>query len=98
MCKTALQELCTDCSLTIHRALLSTGRPSKPAAGKDMEVNMEHGLARAGTIIDDHAVALFIQSFFICDFFCGEEEVANKFPVCLGHAVDLSDVPLGNNQ
>ena len=30
---------------------------------------MEHGLARVGTIVDDHAVAPLHQSFFDCDLF-----------------------------
>ena len=63
-----------------------------------MKVDMEDGLSRAGTVIDDQAVSFCIQSFVICDFFCSEEQVADKFPVCLGHAMDLGNVPLGNNE
>lgn len=84
--------------MTIHRGMLSTGRPGEPPSGKNMEVDMEHGLARAGAVIDDHAIAFYIQSFFICDLLCCEEQVSNEFPVCLGHAVNLWDVSLGNNK
>jgi hypothetical protein len=59
---------------------------------------MKHGLPRAGAIVDDQAVSLRIQAFFVGDFFCGKKKVADKFPVRLHHAVDLGYMPLGNNE
>jgi hypothetical protein len=62
-----------------------------------MKMDMKHGLPRAGAIVDDKAVSLRIQAFFVGDFFRGKKKVADKFPVCLHHAVDPGYMSLGNN-
>ena len=59
---------------------------------------MEYGLACPRAVIDDHAVALCIQAFFIGDLLCRKEEVTDEFAVRFGHAVDFRDMPLGNDE
>jgi len=96
--KTRRTEFCTAYHSTVHRKLLLSWRPGKPATGQDMEVYMKHGLASPGAIIDDQAIALRIEAFFIGDLLRSKEQLANEHPVSLSHAVNLGNVPLGDNQ
>jgi len=59
---------------------------------------MKHGLPRPGAVVDDQAVSLRIQAFFVRNFFRGKKKMANEFSVRLRHAVDLGNMSLGNNE
>ena len=62
-----------------------------------MEVYVEHSLASPGAIIDDQAVALRVEAFFIGYLLRRKEQMAHKHSVGLGHAVDLGNVPFGDH-
>ena len=59
---------------------------------------MEHGLSGAAAVIDDHAIAVGIETFFLCDFFRGQEKMPDEVLVGRGRAVDLGDVLPGNDE
>ncbi len=95
---TAERDLSTDCAGTINRQVLLTWRPGESTAGKDVEVQMKHGLAGAGAVIDDHSVSLPVEPFIIRYFFCRQEEMSDEFPVCIVHAVNIGNVFFGNDE
>lgn len=82
----------------VHRELLLTGRPGEMTARQDMEMDVEHGLAGAGAVIDDHPVSLRVQTFIFGDLFCRKEEMSDKLFIGLGHAVNFRYMFFGNNE
>ena len=61
-------------------------------------MNVENGLTCSDAIIDDQAVALRIEAFFIGDLLRSKEQLAYEHPVSLGHAMDFRNVPLRDHQ
>lgn len=91
-------EFCTAYHSAVHRKLLLSWRPRKPPTGQDVEVNMEYGLAGPCAIIDDHPVSLRVQALVVSNFLCGQEKVPNKIFIGFGHAMNLGNMFLRNNE
>jgi len=94
---TGYAEFFTVYNSAIHRKLLLSRRPEKPPTGQDMEVYVEHRLASPSAIVDDQAVALRVEAFFVGYFLRRKEQMAHKHSVGLGHAMDFGNVPFGNH-
>lgn len=95
---TAVTRLSTVCPSTTHIDLLLSGRPRKSASRKNMKMEMEHRLAGSSSVIDNHSIAFCIEAFVFCNFSCGEEEMADEFPISLGHAVNIDNMFFGNHE
>ena len=61
-------------------------------AGQEVQVDMEHGLPRACSVVDDHPVALGVEAFVRGDLLRYQEQVPDELLVSFGHTVDISDV------
>ena len=96
--KTRRAEFCTAYHSAVHRKLLLSRRPGKPPTRQDVEVNVEYGLAGPCAIIDDHPVSLRVQTLIVSDFLCGQEKVPNKIFIGCGHAMNLGNMFLWNNE
>src|SRR5574341_611917 len=55
------------------RSFVLPRRPGKMTAREEVEVKMEHGLAGAAAVIDDHPVAFGVEAFFLGDFFAARK-------------------------
>ncbi len=55
-------------------------------------MNMEHGLTRAGAIIDNQTVSFCVQPLVFSDLFCRPEEMSHESLVGFGHAVYFGEV------
>ena len=73
-------------------------RPGESPSGKDVKMNMEYGLAGAGAVIDNHAVALRVQALLISNLFCSQEEMPHNFLVRFRHALDPGNMVFGNDK
>ena len=47
----------TFCSSTTHGPVLLSGGPGEMASGKQVKMDVKHGLARTTAVVDDQAVA-----------------------------------------
>lgn len=61
-------------------------------------MKMEHGLARAPAVIDDHPVAVCIKTFVFCDFSCSKEKMTDQLSIGFGHAVNIGNMFFGHNE
>lgn len=61
-------------------------------AGQEVQMNMEHGLSRSGSIVDDHPVALAVEAFVGGNLLRYQEQVSDKLLVSFGHTVYIGDV------
>lgn len=68
------------------------------SAREEVEVNVEYGLARPAPVVDDHPVALCVETFFIGDLLGCKKEMADKLTVSFGHAVNFGDMFLGYDE
>lgn len=76
----------------------STRGPDESAAGQEMEVNMENGLAGAWSVVDDHPVSLGFQTIVRGDLFCHKKKVSDEFAVGDGYAVYVGNVFFWNDE
>ena len=61
-------------------------------------MKMEHGLARAPSVIDDHTVTVCIKAFFFRNFSCSEEKMSNQLSIGFRHTVNIGDMFFGDNE
>ncbi len=61
-------------------------------------MNVEHRLARAGTVVDDHPVSFRVQASILGDLLRRQEQMADKPPVFFGHAVNFRNMAFRNNE
>ena len=64
---------CTDYSSTINRVMLLTRGPGELSARQKVKMNVEDGLSRTATVIDDHAIAVLVEPFLGSDGFGNKE-------------------------
>ncbi len=67
-------------------------------ARQDVEMDVKYGLACACAVVDDHPVSLRVQPLVLGDFFCNQEEVADKVPVGFRYAVNVGDMFFWNDE
>lgn len=61
-------------------------------------MNVKYGLPCASAVIDDHPVSLQVQPLVLGNFFCGQEEMADKVSVDFGHAVNIGNMFFWNDE
>lgn len=61
-------------------------------------MNVKYGLPCACAVIDDHPVSLRVQPPVLSDFFCDQEEMADKISVGFGHAVNIGNMLFWNDE
>src|SRR3990172_715956 len=85
-------------SQRMWRSIVLPRGPGKMTAREEVEVKVEHGLAGAAAVIDDHPVAFGIEPFFRGYFFRGQEKMPDEVFIGFGHAVDIGDVLPGDHE
>src|SRR3990172_9803434 len=63
-----------------------------------MKMDVEHGLAGAVAVVNDHPVAALFKAFLGGDFPRDKEEVSHELPVRHGDAVNVRDMLFGNDE
>ena len=85
-------------SQRMWRSIVLPRGPGKMTAREEVEGKVEHGLAGAAAVIDDHPVAFGIEPFFRGYFFRGQEKMPDEVFIGFGHAVDIGDVLPGDHE
>ena len=76
----------------------STRRPGEPTAGQKMEMNVEDGLSRVKTVIDDHAVSALIKPLLGSNGFGYIEQMSDELPVGNGNGMNIYDMFFRDDQ
>lgn len=63
-----------------------------------MEMDVEHGLSSIKAVVDDHPITALIETFLRSYGLGNKEEMANKFAVRNGYAVDVSNMFFWHNK
>jgi hypothetical protein len=63
-----------------------------------MKVYMKNCLAGIRTIVNDHAVALYLETAIARNFFSNEEKMPDEFAICSGYAVYVWDMFFGHDE
>ncbi len=79
----------TTCKIVFHKEVLLSRRPGEPAAGQKMEMEVEHRLSCAATVVDDHTVPALFEPFLRRYGPGNKEQMADKFAIRNGDAMNI---------